>query len=99
MSRFNGSNSEDFQGEFSLVASGVDSISPHISKMLELAIEYIKQDDEDMSAFAYAQSVREEDPWVVIAANDPLSLVKVVAELLQSHCEPSIDFDDLLEDL
>ena len=69
-SRFCGSESEDFQGEFSLVASDVNSISPHISKMLELAIEYVKREDEDMSAIAYAQSMREEDPWVVIAAND-----------------------------
>ena len=98
-SRFCGSDSEDFHGEFSLVASGVDSISSHISKMLELAIEYIKHEDEDMSAIAYAQSEREDDPWVVIAANDPLSLVKIVAEVLQSHCDPAIDFDDLLEDL
>ena len=98
-SRFCGSDSEDFQGEFSLVASSVDSISPHISKMLELAIEYIKSEDEDMSAIAYSQSEREQDPWIVIAANDPLSLVKVVAKVLQSHCEPAIDFDDFLENL
>lgn len=98
-SRFCGSDSEDYKGEFSLVASGVDSISSHISKMLELSIEYIKKEDEDMSAIAYAQSEREEDPWVVIAANDPVSLVKIVAEVLQSHCEPAVDFDNLLEDI
>ena len=97
--RFSGSDSEDFQGEFSLVAAGVEAISPHISRMLELAIEYIKKEDEDMSAVAYAQSEREEDPWIVIAANDPASLIKVVAEVLQSHCDPAVDFDDLLKDL
>ncbi|QDP54743.1 MAG: hypothetical protein GOVbin2833_32 [Prokaryotic dsDNA virus sp.] len=97
--RFKGTEDSDWFGDFCSITSEIeeDHLNPHVPKILELALEYMKEDDE-FSGIGYVQTSREEFPWVVVAAGDPVSLLKLVIELMQTHCK-EFELDDFIEEL
>mgnify|MGYP003139287135 CR=1 FL=1 len=97
--RFQGTDDSDWFGDFTSIASDIDEdqLNPHVPKMLELALDYMKEDDE-FSGIGYVQTIREEQPWAVVAAGDPVSFIKLVIEVMQTHCK-EFELDDFIENL
>tara|TARA_R100000808_G_C2154131_1_gene164900 strand:- start:3930 stop:4280 length:351 start_codon:yes stop_codon:yes gene_type:complete len=94
-----------------LITSGDVDEESNVPGMLELALEYFQKEDPESTAMAYLQSREAEEPWAVVLAADPASLLRLTMEVVQRHCpqvsvammdvdEDYEDFDvgDLLED-
>tara|TARA_R110000824_G_scaffold194047_4_gene376482 strand:+ start:861 stop:1208 length:348 start_codon:yes stop_codon:yes gene_type:complete len=74
------------QNDFLITSGDVDS-SSSVPGMLELAVEYFQKEDPESTAMAYLQSGKKsEEPWAVVMAADPESLLRLVMEIIDQHC-------------
>ena len=82
-----------------LITSGEIGEDSGVPGMLELALEYFQKEDPECTAMAYLQSGKEDEPWAVVMASDPGSLLRLTMELVKKHCpNVSVALVDAIDD-